>query len=59
MYHKIFNELKSQEVAPEVNLRKHASEEIHPSFKIQGRCHQKSKTWVSLGIRKRTYVHQN
>ena len=59
MSHNILNKQKSQEVAPEVNLRKHASEGIHPSFKTQGRCHQKSKTRVSVGIRKRTYVHQN
>ena len=48
-----------QGVAPEVNLRNslHASDKaakwgIHPGFETQGRCHQKSKTGVSVAPQK-------
>ena len=47
-------------VAPEVNLRNplHIGEEahkpgIHPGFETQDRCHQKSKTGVSVASQKR------
>ena len=44
--------IQSAGVTPEVNLRitqakKHAKR-IHPGFEAQGRCHQKSKTGVSV-----------
>ena len=41
-----------------VQARKHASEGIHPGFETQGRCHQKSKTGVSVALQKRTCVLQ-
>ena len=50
---------KSAGVTPEVNLKNllHAGEEarkqgIHPGFENQGRCHQKSKTGVSVAPQK-------
>ena len=46
-------------VAPEVNLRnpfyvghKACKQGVHPDFETQGRCHQKSKTGVSVAIQK-------
>ena len=46
-------------VAPEVNLRnplhggnKACKHGIHPGFQTQGKCHQKSKTGVSVAPQK-------
>ena len=50
---------RSAGVTPEMNLRNpsHAGDEaynsgIHPGFETQGRCHQKSKTGISVASQK-------
>ena len=40
-------------------VRKHASEGIHPGFETQGRRHQKSKTGVSVDPQKGLVYYKN
>ena len=51
---------ESAGVAPKLNLKDllHASKGIHPVFKSQGRCHQKSETGVSVAPQKGLNVLQ-
>ena len=56
--------IRSPGVVPEVNLRESVtcmplpsmSKAAHPGFETQKRCHQKSKTGVSVAPQKGTYV---
>ena len=59
----ILTSIQSAGIAPEVNLRitqmrKH-TKGIHSGFETEDRCHQKSKTGVSVTPQKGTYVLQN
>ena len=58
---------RSAGVTPEVNSREHVTQmplssvnkAAHSGFETQSRCHQKSKTGISVAPQKRTYVLQN